>query len=128
MASAIFYRANTACMTSGSTFTDAAGCTQAAAQFLYGSTAANSIAQAWIAVGVPAPLAWTVLDTKTNLSAAKNIKTNYTYNKPAGATAMKFTTSGGSGDLDLYVKFGSAPTLQSYDCRSAGATAPRAAS
>ncbi len=122
MASAIFYRANTTCLTSGATFTDAAGCTKEAAAFLYGSTAQNAIAQAWIAVGVPEPLAWTVLDTKTNLSAGKNIKVNYTYARPAGATAMRFTTSGGSGDADLYVKFGSAPTLQSYDCRSAGAT------
>jgi xanthomonalisin len=37
---------------------------------------------------------------------------------PAGATNLKFVTSGGSGDGDLYVKFGSAPTTSSYDCRS----------
>ena len=30
---------------------------------------------------------------------------------------MTFTTSGGSGDLDMYVKAGSAPTTSSYDCR-----------
>jgi hypothetical protein len=30
---------------------------------------------------------------------------------------MLFTLSGGSGDADLYVKQGSAPTLSSYDCR-----------
>jgi len=30
----------------------------------------------------------------------------------------KITTSGGTGDLDLYVKLGSAPTTSSYSCRS----------
>jgi len=120
-ASAIFYRANTTCLTPGSTFTDARDCTQQAANFLYGATAANAVSQAWIAVGVPAPLAWTVIDTKTNLSASKNGQLSYTYARPAGATAMKFQTSGNNGDADLYVKFGSAPTLNNYDCRSAGA-------
>ena len=37
---------------------------------------------------------------------------------PAGATNLRFFTSGGTGDGDLYVKFGSAPTTSSYDCRS----------
>jgi PKD repeat protein len=36
---------------------------------------------------------------------------------PAGATGLSFDMSGGSGDADLYVKFGSAPTTSSYDCR-----------
>jgi len=36
---------------------------------------------------------------------------------PAGATGLSFTMSGGTGDADMYVKFGSAPTLTSYDCR-----------
>jgi PKD repeat protein len=43
---------------------------------------------------------------------------------PAGAANLRFTTSGasGSGDADLYVKFGAAPTTSAggYDCRSAG--------
>lgn len=41
----------------------------------------------------------------------------YTMIVPAGATNLKFTISGGTGDADLYVKFGSAPTTTSYDCR-----------
>ena len=36
---------------------------------------------------------------------------------PAGATDINFAMSGGSGDADLYVKYGSAPTTSSYDCR-----------
>jgi PKD repeat protein len=42
---------------------------------------------------------------------------NWTMVVPAGATNLVFTLSGGTGDADLYVKFGSAPTTTSYDCR-----------
>ena len=46
-----------------------------------------------------------------------NHQQNWTMVVPAGATGLTFTLSGGTGDADLYVKFGSAPTLSSYDCR-----------
>ena len=53
-----------------------------------------------------------------NLSAAAGGATaTYTLVVPAGASNLKFVTSGGTGDADLYVKFGSAPTTSSYDCR-----------
>jgi vibriolysin len=120
-AAAIFYKANTTCLTAGSTFADANACTQQAASALFGASAVTSVAEAWKAVGVPAPLTWSVIDTKSNLSAGKNTKLSYTVVTPAGAKALKFTTAGNNGDADLYVRFGSAPTLQSYDCRSAGA-------
>ena len=42
---------------------------------------------------------------------------NYTLAVPAGASGLKFVMSGGTGDADMYVKFGSAPTDSSYDCR-----------
>ncbi|HSK03961.1 MAG TPA: M4 family metallopeptidase [Kofleriaceae bacterium] len=122
MGAAIFYRANTQCLTSGSTFQDASGCTQQAASALYGATAASSIAAAWAAVGVPAPLVYTVIDTQTGLSASRNGKLEYSYGKPAGATAMRFTLAGNNGDADLYVRRGAPPTTSTYDCRSAGAT------
>jgi endonuclease I len=53
-----------------------------------------------------------------NLSAATNTALNYYIAVPAGATNLVITTSGGTGDGDLYVKFGSAPTTSSYTCRS----------
>lgn len=53
----------------------------------------------------------------TNQSATTGNSLNYTLVVPAGASNLTFTTSGGSGDADLYVKFGSAPTDSSYDCR-----------
>jgi serine protease len=54
---------------------------------------------------------------KTNLAAAVGTYLNYTMVVPAGATGLKFVMSGGTGDADMYVKFGSAPTDSVYDCR-----------
>ena len=42
---------------------------------------------------------------------------NYTLAVPAGATNIKFVMSGGTGDADMYVKAGAAPTDTVYDCR-----------
>jgi xanthomonalisin len=53
----------------------------------------------------------------TGLSAAKGAKLNYTVAIPAGAKNLKVSISGGTGDADLYLKAGSAPTTSSYDCR-----------
>ena len=53
----------------------------------------------------------------TGISGAKGSKTYYTMDVPSGASSLSFSISGGSGDADLYVKFGSDPTLSSYDCR-----------
>ncbi|MGH8076939.1 MAG: S8 family peptidase, partial [Lysobacter sp.] len=55
--------------------------------------------------------------TVTGLSAATGTYVKYTMVVPAGATNLTFTTSGGTGDADMYVKFGSAPTDSVYDCR-----------
>jgi vibriolysin len=119
---AIFYRANTVYLTPGSTFSEARGATAQAAADLYGSAAATSVNEAWTAVGVGAPPTWTVVSTVANLSGAKASSTNYTHVTPVGATAMRFALSGGTGDADMYVRFGSAPTTTTYDCMSAGAT------
>ena len=53
----------------------------------------------------------------TIADATVNHQQNWTMAVPAGATNLVFTLSGGTGDADLYVKFGSAPTTSSYDCR-----------
>ncbi len=53
----------------------------------------------------------------TGLGASTGNSLNYTMVVPAGATNLTFTMSGGTGDADLYVKFGSAPTDTVYDCR-----------
>ncbi len=53
----------------------------------------------------------------SSLSGSTGTQLNYTVAIPAGATNLKIAISGGSGDADLYVKFGSAPTTSSYNCR-----------
>ena len=54
----------------------------------------------------------------TGLAATTGHSVMYTLSVPAGATNLVFSTSGGSGDGDLYVRFGSAPTTSTFDCRS----------
>jgi serine protease len=53
----------------------------------------------------------------TGLAGSAGTELRYTMNVPAGATDLKFVMSGGTGDADLYVRFGSAPTTTTYDCR-----------
>ncbi|WP_147652236.1 S8 family serine peptidase [Vulcaniibacterium gelatinicum] len=55
--------------------------------------------------------------TVSNLSASQGNWLHYTMSVPSGASNLKFVITGGSGDADLYVKFGSQPTSSSYDCR-----------
>ena len=54
---------------------------------------------------------------QARISAAAGVSVNYTMVVPAGATGLKFVMAGGTGDADMYVKFGSAPTDTVYDCR-----------
>jgi leucyl aminopeptidase len=54
---------------------------------------------------------------KTNIGASSGTDVVYTMDVPAGATAISFTMSGGSGDADMYVKFGATPTDNTWDCR-----------
>lgn len=52
-----------------------------------------------------------------NLTVSAGKEVIYTLVVPIGASSLGVNISGGSGDADLYVKFGSAPTDSSYDCR-----------
>ena len=54
---------------------------------------------------------------KTGLSGAQNEQLNFTMEVPAGSADLSFVMSGGSGDADMHVRFGSAPSTGSYDCR-----------
>ncbi|VUD56369.1 Neutral protease [Thalassocella blandensis] len=53
----------------------------------------------------------------TGLGVSQGDDVVYTMDVPAGASNISFTISGGSGDADLYVRFGAAPTDSTYDCR-----------
>lgn len=52
----------------------------------------------------------------TNISGARSSETAYQVYVSAGSQ-LSVVTTGGSGDSDLYVKAGSAPSTTSYDCR-----------
>ena len=68
----------------------------------------------------PPPPTGNVLENgvaKTGLNASTGSDLNYTMEVPSGATGISFDMGGGTGDADLYLKFGSAPTDSSYDCR-----------
>jgi serine protease len=54
---------------------------------------------------------------QTGIGAATGAYVKYTMVVPSGATGLKFVMSGGTGDADMYVKFGAEPTDTVYDCR-----------
>ncbi|STQ91806.1 M4 family metallopeptidase [Iodobacter fluviatilis] len=58
----------------------------------------------------------------TGLALASNATVTYTIVVPAGARNLTFKTSGGTGDADIYAKFGAAPTTTVYDAKSDGGT------
>ncbi len=59
-------------------------------------------------------------DSGSNLNISLSSKDwfRHTIDVPAGTQTLTVTTSGGSGDADLYLRFGSAPTTSTYECRS----------
>ena len=52
-----------------------------------------------------------------NLEGAAGSSQYYSLVIPTGAKNLKIQTNGGSGDADLYVRFGQTPTTSSFDCR-----------
>ncbi|MEN5203924.1 S8 family peptidase [Stenotrophomonas sp. TWI700] len=68
----------------------------------------------------PGPGTGTVLQNNvpvTGLGAASGASLAYTVAVPSGSSQLKVTIAGGSGDADLYVRSGSAPTDTVYACR-----------
>jgi hypothetical protein len=53
----------------------------------------------------------------TSSTSANSSWRDYTVAIPSGASNLVISTTNSTGDLDLYVRFGSAPTLSAYDCR-----------
>jgi len=124
MAQRIWYRALTVYFTSSTTFSAARTGTKQAATDLYGAAAAATVDAAWTAVGAPGgstggggTTTLTNGQTVTGISGATGSWTHYKITVPSGQTQLKITMSGGTGDADLYVKFGAQPTSTSYDYR-----------
>lgn len=117
----IFYRALSVYMTSSTNFEGARTATAQAAQDLYGTTEANAVHAAWNAVGVPGgPVTVTTLSngqTVSSLSGSTGSWRHYVITVPSGQTKLEIIQSGGTGDADLYVNFGSSPTTSDWDYR-----------
>jgi hypothetical protein len=56
--------------------------------------------------------------SKTNIDISRRQWDRTTVTIPAGTASFTVTTSGGSGNADLYLRLGSNPTTKNYDCRS----------
>lgn len=118
----VMTQANRFHWTSGSTYDTGACGVESAASDL-GRTVAD-VTAAFAAVGVACggtggggTGSYDVGGQIDNLSVARNAWLRYTWDVPAGKSLLEFETTGGSGDADLYVKFGSSPQTNSYDCR-----------
>lgn len=60
--------------------------------------------------------------TVTGISVATNAWRYYKLNVPVGAKNLSITTSGGTGDLDLYTQLGKKPTTTAFSCKKEGST------
>jgi hypothetical protein len=52
------------------------------------------------------------------MSGVRDSQTFYTFDSPADVDSVSFYMNGGTDYADFIVKFGSKPTLSTYDCRS----------
>ena len=74
----------------------------------------------WLSAALPMATMATELTNGTSqpgLSDTAGNEQHFTLQVEANANDLTIVTSGGTGDVDLYVKFGSQPTTSSYDCR-----------
>lgn len=68
--------------------------------------------------GTPPPAGNVLQNNVTRvISGAQGTDNRFTMVVPAGRTSLSFAISGGTGDADLYVRFGTAPTTTTYNCR-----------
>ena len=51
------------------------------------------------------------------ISGTQGSSVNHSLAVPSGASNLAISISGGTGDADLYTRFGSQPSTSSYDCR-----------
>lgn len=119
-----FAKANSDYWTSSTDYDDGACGVETAAEDL--GHDADDVTAAFAAVGVSCEGggddggSGTVLENDvpvSGLAASRGDSLNYTMQVPSGTSSVRFYISGGTGDADLYVKAGSAPTDTSYDCR-----------
>jgi uncharacterized protein YkwD len=61
-------------------------------------------------------------EAQDNLSGTSRTQLRFSIDVPIGAKNLRFAMSGGTGNADLYVRFGTPPTRSAFDFISANAT------
>ena len=87
-----------------------------------GAGIVNAAAAVQAVIGGGEPPTATVLTNNVAVggnTGAKDAVVQYALVVPAGATNLSFISFGGTGNADVYVKYGSAATATNYDLRSA---------
>jgi vibriolysin len=127
----IFYKANTDLLTASSSYSVMrTAAIQAAIQLGYDQATQDAVACAYAAIAVgtaPASCGGTPPPPELSLTSgvpvtgisdtvAGNFKFWY-LNVPAGQASLTFTISGGTGDVDMYVNYGTKPTTTVFQCR-----------
>lgn len=121
----VFVKANQLYWNANSGFDDAAcGVSQAANDLGY---SVSDVETAFAGVDVDATCNTTPPPATTGellngqpisgITGTSGSEQRWTFAVPSGVQTVTISTSGGSGDVDLYVKYGSEPTSSSYDCR-----------
>ena len=106
---------STSTLTIAAATTAAAGTTTFSVTGTSATTVHTASASVTVTAGGPATLTDGV--PVTNISGATGSDQFWVMNVPAGKDTLTITISGGTGDADLYVRFGSQPTTSLFDCR-----------
>jgi vibriolysin len=125
----IFYKAQTDILTSSSNYAAMRTAMENAATALYDAATKDAVSCAYAAIkvgtapascgGTPPPPDGVLTNgvPVANLSDSTGGWKYWTLDVPSGQSTVTFTISGGSGDADLYVNFGSQPSSTVYQCR-----------
>jgi serine protease len=106
---------STATLTLSTTAAAAAGTTTFTVTGTSATTTHAASASITVTTGGPATLSDGV--PVSNISGASGSQQFWVMNVPAGKDTLTVSISGGTGDADLYVRFGSQPTTAVFDCR-----------
>jgi vibriolysin len=126
----IFYQANANRLTSNSNYAAMrTAMEQSVTDLGYDQATKDAVSCAYVAIGVgsgcgstppPPPTDGVLVNgvPQTGISDSTTGNTKFwKLDVPAGQSTLTFTISGGTGDADLYVNFGSKPTSTVYQCR-----------
>ena len=95
-------------------------CASAIRVYSYASIAGVSVKATVVGNTPPPPPPGSVLQNGvpvTGLSGATGATVSYTFQVPSGSTNATFSIAGGTGDADIYIRYGAAPTTSTYDGR-----------